>query len=164
MEPAIQFCTSADGTRIAYMSYGSSYGPTVVVLPAFVFDAESVWSPSNPGAPMTLERRLAEDRRVISFDRRGWGASQREVHDLSLDVQVQDLAAAVDEAQVDRFDIWAMNEGVAVALAYAAEHPDRVSRLFLEDAYERPMTSIGPARSRGSSISCAPTGPLRAEQ
>jgi class 3 adenylate cyclase len=71
----------------------------------------------------------------VSFDRRGVGASQRDVDDVSLEAQVADVAAVVDHLGLERFDLWGQLEGAAISVAYAAENPERVSRLVLWSAY-----------------------------
>ncbi len=78
---------------------------------------------------------LGRERLLIGFDRRGQGASQREVGDLSLEAHVADLSAVVDHLQLERFDLFGLADGSAISMAYAAEHPARVSRLVLVSAY-----------------------------
>jgi len=78
---------------------------------------------------------LAQARLFVTFDHRGVGASQREVDDLSLEAQVADIAAVVDHLQLKRFDLWGDNEGAMISAAYAAQHPERVSRLVLWAPY-----------------------------
>jgi class 3 adenylate cyclase len=78
---------------------------------------------------------LGRERLLIGFDRRGQGASQREVGDLSLEAHVADLSAVVDHLQLERFDLFGLADGSAITMAYAAEHPARVSRLVLASAY-----------------------------
>jgi class 3 adenylate cyclase len=68
---------------------------------------------------------------VVLFDRRGVGGSQREVDDVSLEVQVADLTAVIDALRLERFDLMGVEDGAAVAVTYAAQHPERVSRLVL---------------------------------
>jgi class 3 adenylate cyclase len=69
------------------------------------------------------------------LDRRGVGASQREVSDLSLEAQVGDLAAVADQLQLERFDLWGTYDGAPVSAVYAAQYPNRVSRLVLWGGY-----------------------------
>lgn len=72
---------------------------------------------------------------VIRFDERGHGLSDRGVEDHSLDVRLADLEAVVDDAGLDRFDLLAMAQGGPVAIAYAARHPERVTRLAFYGSY-----------------------------
>ncbi len=130
MEPQIRFCTSADGTRIAYTTLGE--GPPFVVVSPWGDDMERDWE--HPEVRAFFES-LAEGCLLVRFDRRGVGASQREVDDLSVEAQVADVETLVDRLQLDRFDLWGMLDGAAVGVAYAVHHPQHVSRLVLWEAY-----------------------------
>ncbi len=132
MEPQIRFCMSADGTRIAYTTYGEpGLHPVLSVhiwpIPqGFDSPEDSAWY-----------EEMASGRQAVRFDRRGTGASQREINDVSLDAQIADLAAVADAAGFKTFDSVGFADGAAVAAGYAAQYPGRVSRLVLSDAYSR---------------------------
>jgi class 3 adenylate cyclase/pimeloyl-ACP methyl ester carboxylesterase len=130
MEPQIRFCTSADGTGIAYATLGE--GPPLVRVPAWGGNQEQEWG--HPEARRFWES-LAQARLFVNFDHRGVGASQREVDDLWLEAQVADIAAVVDHLQLERFDLWGDNLGAVISAAYTAQHPERVSRLVLWAPY-----------------------------
>ena len=74
--------------------------------------------------------RLAQQRMLVRYDVRGTGWSEREVSDYSLDALVADAEAVVDRLGLDRFDIFGAFDAGPVAVAYAARHPERVSRLI----------------------------------
>ena len=57
--------------------------------------------------------------------------------DLSLDAWVSDLEAVVDSLGLKRFPLFGMSQGGAVAITYAARHPERVSHLVFAGAYAR---------------------------
>jgi pimeloyl-ACP methyl ester carboxylesterase len=81
--------------------------------------------------------RLAGRRLVVHYDPRGYGLSQREVNDLSLEARVNDLAAVVDRlgaTEVDLLSYWA---GAAVDISYAVTNPERVRRLILRNPVAR---------------------------
>jgi pimeloyl-ACP methyl ester carboxylesterase len=78
---------------------------------------------------------LARQRMLVRYDERGCGLSDHDVDDFSLDAWVQDLETVVDDLRLDRFSLLGVSQGGAVAVAYAARHPDRVSRLVLFGAY-----------------------------
>jgi pimeloyl-ACP methyl ester carboxylesterase len=59
------------------------------------------------------------------------------VRDISLDAWVRDLESVIDALGVERFALLGISQGGAVATAYAAQHPDRVSHLVLSGAYAR---------------------------
>jgi class 3 adenylate cyclase/pimeloyl-ACP methyl ester carboxylesterase len=144
MEPQIRFCTSADGTRIAYATLGQ--GPPLMLVPAWAMNVEVEWE--HPDSRAFLEN-LARGRRYVTYDRRGVGASQREVDDFSLEAQVADVAAIADHLQLDRFDLWGVLDGAAVAIAYAAENPQRLSRMVLWAAYPCGVEIARPGAGRG---------------
>src|SRR3990172_6286268 len=125
MEPQIRFCTSADGTRIAYAMWGD--GPPLLFVQA--------WSASIAHHTSAWVRewidRVAAGRTFAVMDRRGTGASQRDVTDLSLEAQLVDIEAVMDHAGLSEADVFSVADGAAVCLAFAARRPDRVTRLVL---------------------------------
>ncbi len=80
---------------------------------------------------------LAEGRTLIRYDERGSGVSDRDVSRFSVDAWVEDLEAVVDAAELERFSLLGLSNGGAVAIAYAARHPERVSHLALCGAFAR---------------------------
>ena len=81
--------------------------------------------------------QLGERFTVVRYDERGCGLSDREPGDLSLERWVGDLETVVDAAGLERFVLLGISQGGAVAVAYAAKHPERVSHLVLYGAYAR---------------------------
>ena len=79
--------------------------------------------------------RLAQNRTLVSYDRRGGGASDADVTDVSLDALVGDLEAVVHWSALDRFALLGPFHAGLVAIAYAARHPERVTHLILFQAY-----------------------------
>ena len=128
MEQEIRFCTSADGTGIAYATYGEPTAQALVAVQNFQ-DPQEVWWKQ----PLTraLYEGLASRRRLVTFDRRGVGGSQRDVDDLEIPTQVADLAAVVDRLGLESFDLVCWGDGGPLAAAYAVEHPERVGRFVL---------------------------------
>ena len=78
---------------------------------------------------------LSDGRTLIRYDPRGSGLSDRNIDDFSLDRWVDDLEAVVEATGLTRFPLIGLCQGGAVAAAYAARHPARVSRLVLYDSY-----------------------------
>jgi pimeloyl-ACP methyl ester carboxylesterase/DNA-binding CsgD family transcriptional regulator len=74
---------------------------------------------------------LAQRHRIIRYDCRGTGLSDRDTLDFSLEAQVRDLEAAADYYGLDRFAIYGSIGGGPASIAYAARHPERVSHLVL---------------------------------
>jgi len=144
MEPQVRFCTSADGARIAYATLGE--GPPLVMVSAWAGNLERDWK--HPDGHTFLES-LSRGRLYVTFDRRGVGASRGEVDDLSLEAQVADISTVVDHLGLEQFDLWGVLDGAAVSAAYAARHPERVSRLVLWAAYPCGVDIVRPGAARG---------------
>ena len=131
-EQRVRFCTAADGVRIAYATSGS--GPTVVKPANWLTHLEHDWE--SPVWRHWL-RALSRDHTLVRYDERGSGLSDWQVDDLSFDAWVRDLETVVDAAGLERFPLFGISQGCAVALAYAARHPERVTRLVLYGGYAR---------------------------
>ena len=123
---SLSFATVGDGVRIAYASVGE--GPPLVKVPNWLNHLELDWD-APVWAPLFHD--LARDHRFIRYDGRGNGMSDRDVVDISFDGFVRDLEAVVDAAGLDRFPLLGISQGSAIAIEYAARHPERVSHLIL---------------------------------
>lgn len=126
MEQQIRFCTTSDGVRIAYATVGE--GPPLVLIPGWVSHLEVMWE--YPPLRSRVEA-LARHVQYVCFDKRGTGLSDRNVSDFSVDARVRDVEAVVDHLKLRTFALWGFSEGGPAAIAYAARHPRRVSRLIL---------------------------------
>jgi pimeloyl-ACP methyl ester carboxylesterase/DNA-binding CsgD family transcriptional regulator len=124
----MQYATTSDGVRIAYVSHGD--GPPLVWASNIFGEAGG----SGFGFQHTREvtdRLVALGWRVIRYDHRGMGASDRDVEDLSLDGRVRDLAAVVGHLGLNRFALAGIDVGAVTAVAYAVQHHALVSHLIL---------------------------------
>jgi pimeloyl-ACP methyl ester carboxylesterase/DNA-binding CsgD family transcriptional regulator len=132
MRQSIHFATSFDGARIAWAVAGR--GPALVRAPTWLSHIEHDWQ-----SPVSRHwiAEFTRDHRLLRIDPRGVGMSEWDVAELSFDAMVRDVEAAVDAAGLERFAMVGNSGGAAVAIAYAARHPDRVSRLFLWGSYCR---------------------------
>jgi pimeloyl-ACP methyl ester carboxylesterase/DNA-binding CsgD family transcriptional regulator len=138
MRQSIHFATSFDGTRIAWALAGK--GPPLVRAPTWLSHIEYDWdSPVSRHWITEFTRRHT----LLRIDPRGIGMSEWNVEDLSFDAIVRDVEAAVDAAGLESFAMVGNSGGAAVAIAYAARHPDRVSRLFLWGSYCRGLLRRG---------------------
>lgn len=134
--PSVRFCSSADGTRIAWTRAGA--GQPIVRAAHFLTHIErdigsQVWGP--------LLGAIAREGELIRYDQRGCGLSDHDVDDCSLDAMVADLAAVVDAAALEKFVLFGPSQGGAIAIRYAARHPERVHKLILLGGFAR-----GPCR------------------
>jgi pimeloyl-ACP methyl ester carboxylesterase len=126
----IRFCTTPDGTRLAYATVGT--GPPLVRAAHWITHLDYDWqSPVWRHWLVGLARR----HQFVRYDERGCGLSDHDVDDFSLDAWVQDLETVVDDLGLERFPLLGVSQGGAVAVAYAARHPERVTRLVLYGAY-----------------------------
>jgi len=82
-----------------------------------------------------LYRELSRDHRLIRYDTRGNGLSDREVELVSLEAYVSDLEAVVEAVGLERFALFGISQGCAVSIAYAVRHPERVTHLVLLGGY-----------------------------
>jgi len=130
MKQQIRFCTARDGVRIAFATAGE--GPPLVRVNNWFTHLELDWV--NPVWQHWSEL-LADRRTLVRYDPRGSGLSDRDPADVSLDALVSDLSAVVDALRLSRFPLIGLCQGGAIAIAYAARHPERVSRLVLYDSY-----------------------------
>lgn len=128
----IRFCTSSDGTRIAYSTVGT--GPPLAKAANWLSHIEHEWD-----SPVWRHwiRATSQRHRLVRWDERGCGLSDWNVEDLSLEAWVRDQEAVVDTLGLERFALLGISQGGAVAAAYAARHPERVSHLVLCGAYGR---------------------------
>ena len=78
-----------------------------------------------------LYLELAKIRTLVRYDARGNGLSDRTVDDISFDAFVRDLETVVDAAKVERFALFGISQGCAIAIDYAVRHAERVSHLIL---------------------------------
>jgi class 3 adenylate cyclase len=144
MEPRIQYAQTKDGVSIAFSTMGE--GMPFLCLPTIPYShCKRTWE--FPEFRRWFER-LAEKRRLIWYDNRGSGLSDREVTDCSLDALLLDLEAVVERLKLERFVLYAELHGGPLAISYAARHPDQVSHLILWCAWARATDFFGSPRVR----------------
>jgi pimeloyl-ACP methyl ester carboxylesterase/DNA-binding CsgD family transcriptional regulator len=142
VDPSVAYVRTSDDVNIAYLTHGA--GPGFVLMPGVPFsNVVAEWQ-------IPILRRaylgLADRMRIVQYDGRGTGHSQRVVEHLSLDAMLLDVDAVVDAAGLDRFALFGFYHSALQAIAYAARHPERVSRLVLFGGALRgwePMSGTG---------------------
>ena len=80
---------------------------------------------------------LADRFRLVRYDGRGLGLSDRDVADVSFAAFACDLATVVDALKLRRYALLGISQGAATAIAHAARYPERVSKMILLGAYAR---------------------------
>lgn len=126
----VRFCRSSDGVNLALATCGSGFPivKTGTWLTHIQHDWNSpIWSP--------LFQRLTERFRLVRYDPRGCGLSDRDPERISFEGFVCDLETVTDALGLERFALLGTSQGAAVSIAYAARHPDRVSHLVLSGGY-----------------------------
>lgn len=128
----IRFCKTQDEVRIAYAVGGS--GLPLIKTPNWLNHLEldpksSVWQ--------SWIEQMCRGFRLIRYDARGCGLSDRKLEIGNFATNILDLEAVVEALGVERFALFGASQGAAIAIEYAARHPDRVSHLILYGAYLR---------------------------
>jgi pimeloyl-ACP methyl ester carboxylesterase len=134
----IRYCTTSDGVRLAYASIGS--GPPLVKASNWLTHLDFEW-----GSPIWRHwwSALSLHHRVVRYDERGNGMSQRDVPDVNFDTWVRDLETVVDAAGLDRFPLLGISRGGPIAIAYAVKHPERVTHLVLYGTFATGVSHYG---------------------
>jgi class 3 adenylate cyclase len=130
MEPHVRYARTDDGVNLAYCTLGS--GPPLLVSPQGMI-CHMVAQLRVPQISRWIEL-LAGRYTVILYDYRGWGSSQRDVSGVSLETMLLDIKSVVNAVGCDRFAIFGSMINGAIACAYAAQSPERVSHLILWSA------------------------------
>jgi len=137
----IRYCRMADGAHLAIATLGD--GSPVVRAPVWMSHVEHDWRTTIWREVLAA---LAGAHRLLRYDARGTGLSDRDV-EISFEASVSDLETVVDALGLKRFALLGMSQGSAVSIAYAARHPERVSRLVLAGGYARGALVVSPERA-----------------
>jgi len=131
-EQQIRLCTTTDGVGLAYATAGA--GPPLVKVANWLSHLENDWE-----SPVWrhLYEELSADHLLVRYDVRGSGLSDWDVEDISFDTFVSDLETVVDAVGLEHFALLGVSQGCAVAVSYAARHPERVSRLVLYGGFTK---------------------------
>ena len=104
----VRFCTASDGVRIAYAMAGQ--GPPLVKAANWLNHLEYDWQ--SPILEQPSSRKLAGQHRLIRYDERGNGLSDRDVDDISFEAFVRDLESVVEAADLNRFALLGISQGL----------------------------------------------------
>jgi hypothetical protein len=131
--PPIRYAQTSDGIHIAYLVTGEGERD-IVFVPGLMSHLELFWEdPQTSG----FLRQLATLGRLIMFDKRDTGLSDRAPGDMSLEERMEDLRAVMRAAGSSRAVLFGYSEGAPMSLLFAATHPERVSGLILGSAFAR---------------------------
>ena len=145
MKPETRYARSGD-VNIAYQVVGQ--GPRdLVLVPGWVSNIEVFWE--EPSAPRFFQR-LASFTRLILFDKRGTGLSDR-VGDLpNLETRMDDVRAVMDAVRSTRAALLGYSEGGPMCALFAATHPERTTALITIGSFARriwaPDYPFGPTK------------------
>jgi pimeloyl-ACP methyl ester carboxylesterase len=132
--PETRYARSGD-VSIAYQVLGE--GPfDVVMMPGPVSQVELQWELAGWAAFM---RGVAEHARVLVFDKRGTGLSDRVAGVPTMEERSDDIRAVMDAAGSERAALFGSSEGAPMGVVFAASYPERVSALVLYGGYARSL-------------------------
>ena len=130
MVPKTQYAKSGD-VRIAYQVVGE--GPfDLVFVPGFISNLDVAWEEPYRARVWT---RLAAFARLIMFDKRGTGLSDRAVGVPTLEERMDDVRAVMDAVGSQQAALFGISEGGAMSLLFAATYPERTRALVLYGTY-----------------------------
>ncbi len=130
--PETRYARSGD-VNIAYQIVG--HGPLdLVLVPGFVSHLDIDWEEPRPAHAL---RRLASFSRLIRFDKRGTGLSDRSVGLPDLETRMDDVRAVMDAVGSERAALYGYSEGGPMCCLFAATYPHRVSALVLYASYAK---------------------------
>jgi class 3 adenylate cyclase len=133
--PETRYAKSGD-IHIAYQVTGS--GPLdLIFVPGFVSNLDSFWEDSGWAYFFS---RLGGFARLIRFDKRGTGLSDRNVGVAYLEDRMDDVRAVMDAVGSERAALFGMSEGGGMSLLFAATYPERTRALVLYGSYARHPT------------------------
>jgi pimeloyl-ACP methyl ester carboxylesterase len=132
MQPETRYARSGD-VNVAYQVIGTG-PPDVVVVPGWVSNVDLCWEEAAFARFLT---RLASFSRVILFDKRGTGLSDRVVDLPSLEVRMDDVWAVMRAVGTDVAALFGYSEGGTMCALFAATYPSRTSALIMEGAFPR---------------------------
>lgn len=131
--PKVRYAETSDGVMIAHYAIGSG-DVDLVYVPGWVSNIETMWE--HP-LPARFLRRLASMGRLICFDKRGTGLSDRVPIDglPDLEKRSDDVRTVLDAVGSERAVVFGVSEGGLMAALFAATHPERAAGLILHGAY-----------------------------
>lgn len=116
---------SVDGIDLYYELHGDEGTPPLIFVNG-IFQDTTGWS---------LHLARFADRRCLVYDCRGQGRSAKPAGPYRIERHAADLLGLVDALAIERADVVGLSNGGAIAMTFAASHPERVRRLALVDTF-----------------------------
>jgi pimeloyl-ACP methyl ester carboxylesterase/plasmid stabilization system protein ParE len=135
--PETRYANTADGVHIAYQVLGDG-STDLVFAPGTVSHVEIYWE--NPRLARFL-RRLASFARLMVFDKRGTGLSDRVTEAATLEERMDDIRAVMDACASERAVVLGVSEGAPMAALFGAIYPERTVGLILYGGYAKGLPS-----------------------
>ena len=132
LEQEIQHFTTSDGVRIAYTIGGS--GPPLVRAIDWLNHLDFEWK--NPYRRQWFSQIMGHNT-LLRYDQRGSGLSDWNVDDFSFERSLADFEELIASVGFDKFALVGSCQGGPIGAAYAARHPERVTKLILVGAFAR---------------------------
>lgn len=132
MSPQTRYTKSGE-VNIAYQVLGQG-PPDLVYVPGWISNIEILWD--EPAVARFLTR-LASFSRLILFDKRGTGLSDRVAEMPNLEIRMDDVRAVLDAVGSDRAALFGSSEGGVMCALFAATYPSRTSALVMHGSYAR---------------------------
>jgi pimeloyl-ACP methyl ester carboxylesterase len=136
MLPRTRYAKSG-AINIAYQVIGTG-PPDLVLVPGWVSNIDCFWE--EPGFARFLTR-LASFSRLILFDKRGTGLSDRVADLPGLEERMDDVRAVMDAAGSERAALFGYSEGGPMCTLFAATYPQRTSALIMAGSYARRLSA-----------------------
>jgi pimeloyl-ACP methyl ester carboxylesterase len=138
MAPETRYARSGD-VNIAYQVVGD--GPRdLVVIPGWVSNIDLFWE--EPNVARFFER-LASFSRLILFDKRGTGLSDRVAAIPNLETRMDDVRAVMDAVSSTQAALYGYSEGGPMCALFAATYPERMTALIMGGSYARADVGSG---------------------
>jgi pimeloyl-ACP methyl ester carboxylesterase len=132
VQPVTRYARSGD-VHIAYQMFGEG-SLNLVLVPGFVSNIEHYWE--EPDLARSLLRKTSYAR-VVMFDKRGTGMSDRITELPGLDQRMDDLRAVMDAVGMEQAAVFGISEGRPLSALFAATYPDRCRALVLYGSFAR---------------------------
>lgn len=139
----IRYTKTTDDVKLAYITQGA--GTPLVRCLSWITSCSLELSDRN-----TLTSELSRDFRLLTYDGRGCGLSQRGIFDWTAEQRLLDLETVITASGIDEpFALFGISEGARTAIAFAAKYPEKVTHMVLHGP-AMPSRKPDPAFVEGS--------------